>query len=249
MKLHAKTLLAGLAATALVGAANAAVVLDANLFGSFSNTTSTASQTESLTFNSAGSDKIVVTISTRVQSSVASVTYSGESLTEIGSITNGNMYTGIWYTDAATLSNGDLVFSPAAGDFGLRGSTYGIYALSGTTDGTALDFGGSTTSSVTLDAPEGAFVVGTFGTEANDTGTVNAPLTQAGTASANTGGGAQGYDELVSSSDASATYSIAWVPGTSTNLVTYGAVFVPEPGSLALLGLGGLMMIKRRRRG
>jgi len=38
------------------------------------------------------------------------------------------------------------------------------------------------------------------------------------------------------------------INGTSGDILFHADIAVPEPGSLALLGLGGLMMIKRRRR-
>jgi len=73
-----------------------------------------------------------------------------------------------------------------------------------------------------------------------------------------TGGNAYGYGSIASGGDVlvgtpsvpDGTGSISAFPGTlNSNLVYYNDTFlnVPEPGSLALLGLGGLCLFRRRR--
>jgi hypothetical protein len=156
----------------------------------------------------------------------------------------------IWYLDDPAASG------TMAATVGGNGNNYAwmIFTLTGTQDGhgaTAISAPNSKTVDLTTSA--GSFVVaglglGGDGNTGNTSGiTANSPSTLIGARVAGTnwaGVVASGADGV-----AAGTATYGFTGGATTGLVTIAAEFlaVPEPSALSLLGVAGLVMLRRRR--
>lgn len=201
-------------------------------------------------FDPTGASKLVVTIGTEhTNSGVAttSVTYNGMALTKaVGPyVSGGGIESAIFYLDTVPATAGDLVIT----DSNSRGLSATIYALSNTAAGvgnTASD--GVANVSLTTTVND-SFVLASTTFFGATTAAAQSPLTN-GIGADNTYGGAgtryslgTGYQTVATSgTGVTPTFNV----GTSTVAVEFLAV--PEPSTTALLGLGGLALILRRRK-
>jgi len=268
----AKTLLAASCALAMTaGVANAAIVIDGT-----DNWTSGNSNLGG-TFDASASDKLVVIVTGEHgfnqtgNGTIGDVFYDGVQLTPAVTrspiqadagppvVLVDDTWNAIFYLDSpgSVHSAGAITTS----GFASRGSTT-VVGLSGTAAGVGnVAIGDRDTSSVDLTTSADSIVITSYGmggtgNTANWTNvTEDAPLTRI---SAQNNGGSRYWDGHVTSyangvAAGSATYSLTDTnsPGgdgrTGAHLIAAEFV-VPEPGSLALIGLGGLLVARRRRR-
>lgn len=202
-------------------------------------------------FSLVGTDKLVVALMYEGEGSgrtVTGITYNNVAMSEaIFDLSNvdTNQAVGIFYLDNTT-TEGDLVIDFSGNTNGLG---VAIWALSNTAAGgpavlSAAD-GDGLSADITVNAGN-TFIVAAHvgnGSPADALAPLTGIMTNANVGSARGGAGHYNYD------GAASTIELDF-DGNASRPVTLSAGFqaVPEPGSLALLGLGGLMFIRQRRR-
>ena len=202
-----------------------------------------------VSFNAGAADKLIVTLNSELGGGgPAVITYNGAALTQVPS-TSGQKNIGIYYLDNPfTGGTADLTFDMTS--YGaVNGIGFGIVSIAGSLDGVES---GNTAGGLSVDLTPtiaNSFVVTTYSSNGGNTPTVPAGHTQLYT-SGNIGSadGAAAYLNGV----AAGLQTITYGQGSPSSNQTSGAVFapapVPEPSSAALIGLGGLALILRRRK-
>lgn len=242
-----RLLLTATAMTALIGSANAAVITVDDT-GSFSQPYSglpadrkfTLDSTALGTFDASGSDKLVLVMSgEKIGSTYDEISYGGVALTRITFAEPSVRDVAIFYLDDP--GSGNLVIDLKGGN----GVGIAVMALSNTVDGFVAPPSSTlgTSTSITTTGSDSLVVAGAVNNDSNGVTQVS-PLTLLYKGEAGSSGIGSGYQQVATSGTA--------VTPTFTGAEAVLAVeflAVPEPGSLALLGLGSLLIASRRRRG
>lgn len=162
--------------------------------------------------------------------------------------TTGATLTGVGLTFAGAnipnhgLADGDLAGQPSQFSF----ANLDRWSLSNTAGGMTINMTGLN-DSLTYD-----LVIGAASDAAQDVDTIFSADGQSFTNAAKTGNGADAFVSFTGlETDGSGTLVITADMASGSAYAAISAMeltAVPEPGSLALLGLGGLMLIRRRRR-
>lgn len=215
------------------------------------------SGSQTLSYDATGAEKLIVTVTAEENGSgplaTPTVTFDGVELT--AAVTQidssiGQQFAGVFYLDLPNQAVGDIVVDWGAE--ATNGAGFGVVGLTGAEAGGPVSTGTSTTDggplSLSPDPSAGDFSIVAFVTNASSAIDItNGSVTDL-------------YSESVGSADAASAFEIlgtgdplsySYTGGSTSRPAGAAAVFtegvIPEPSSLALLGLGGLAMLRRRR--
>ena len=259
-----KLLIPAAALAAMVGTAQAAplsFVQQDSFKSTVQDTGATVTATQGVTLN-ASSDILVVTLSSERSVRPITVTYNNQSLMEA----DDSGRTGIYYLlnpDTGAEHNLVVTFADNTSATSQTVNGYGIAYLTMSSGGdpialnaanTASGSSDGTTVSLTTTVDDAFVVFSGFGNENSGSGHSSDAFTSApGTLTefdqGDIGSGLGGYAYNADVDTGTNTYGFTYTNDKAAYHVAAAAfVIVPEPGSLALLAAGGLLMIKRRRR-
>tara|TARA_B110000879_G_scaffold50397_1_gene71159 strand:+ start:18813 stop:19556 length:744 start_codon:yes stop_codon:yes gene_type:complete len=247
MKINTKCLLT-LAAVALSAPLTNAAVISLDDTGTFANLfTEPRPADRKWTLNSAalggfdasGSDKLVLTYGGENQTSAFDeISFGGVAMTRIVFAEPGGQDVSIWYLDNP--GTGDLIVDLTAGN----GIGLSVLALSNTVDGfatTGVNDSGNSTSITTTGL--NSFIVAAGERNNSSSLVAEGDLIQVFNGAAGSSSHGSAYQQVALTGT---TITPTFTSGEGVIAVEFLAV--PEPSSTALLGLGGLALILRRRR-
>jgi len=190
-------------------------------------------------FTASGADKLVVAFSGENHAGGASsVTYGGAGLTEAHRVENGQRVAHIWYLDNPT-SDGTLVFDMV--NSSANGVGGAIFVLNGTKAG----IGAVGSTSVETTADDSLVVFAAVNNSSSNPPNPSGSLTLLASNDSGSSGHGSGYVQVpTSGTTANSSFTGDTIDATA------GVEFlaIPEPASLALMGLGGLLIAGRNRK-
>ena len=221
------------------------------------------SATLTITFDASGSDKLVVVVTgehgfNNTEGNCSGITYDGVALTQAVNrdpIESGTdvTYNDIWYLDSPATSTGEIIASVSS-----RGSMT-VFGLSGTAAGvgaTAISDPYSRSVDLTTTAAN-SLVIASFGMGGNGNTAVvqnvdaDAPLIEATAVQTNVpsrpwDGHVTAYAQVPTAGPG--TYSFSGGNQDGSHVIAAEFLVVPEPATMGLLAIGGLALLRRRRR-
>ena len=247
------TLAAPFASALTIISAQAAISVVNADFSGVPDTGSPASPLESnpYTFSfdaGATADKLIVALSSELSGSGPTVIkYNDVALTPVTGTINGKAQ-GIFYLDAPfTGGAADLVIDMTGFNV-VNCICFGVTSISGSAAGVDVASASAGLSTSLTPSVADSFVMSNYASNAGDVPTVPSGHTQLYT-SGNIGSadGAAAYLNGVAAGPLTITYVQTGPSSNATAAAAFSPSAIPEPSSAALLALGGLALIRRRR--
>lgn len=196
------------------------------------------------------SDMLVVTISVEKSTDPITVEYGGKPLTEAVSSSDGSGAS-LWYL-ANPGESGELIID-TTGVATFNGMGVGITSLISEDDElteiglhTVGSSNGSDSVDITTTIADSFVMIAADANATTGSVALDAPLTLVGSAvDVGSSQAGAGYENGITAG----MHTYSWSPNASPRgMVAASFVVIPEPGSLVLLGIGGLLLVRRRAR-
>lgn len=210
-------------------------------------------QTHTLSYNpGVNSTAIVVAVAMESSGTPVSVTFDGAGLTPVVAASGSNV--GLYYLNNPTTGGASNLVFNYTGVTTVNFIAFQVVSLqaSGLIQDTAIATDADL--DLTLSVPDaGSFVMAGYNFNNGSGATTisaNSPLNGTYGAFINSGGAAFGYQEAVASGSQVYSFSLGGGGSPTARRITAASfAVVPEPGMPSLIGLAGVILLLRRRRG